>query len=62
MLLDELKNPSCKRPKKVEQAGFKPFKTVSQTINIHNKKILKYFDNKNTNASAEPFYAKKRLS
>ncbi|MGX1640567.1 transposase [Sphingobacterium sp. NPDC055431] len=44
--------------KKVEQTGFKAFKTVSRTINIHNKMILKYFDNKNINASAAPFYAK----
>lgn len=43
---------------KVEQAGFKSFNTVSRTINIHHKKILNYFDNKSTNASAESFNAK----
>lgn len=43
---------------KVEQAGYKSFNTVSRTINIHHKKILNYFDNKSTNASAESFNAK----
>lgn len=43
---------------KVDQAGFKSFNTVSRTINIHHKKILNYFDNKSTNASAESFNAK----
>ncbi|MCI0922568.1 transposase, partial [Sphingobacterium rhinopitheci] len=43
---------------KVEQSGFKSFNTVSRTINIHHKKILNYFDNKSTNASAESFNAK----
>lgn len=43
---------------KVERAGFKSFNTVSRTINIHHKKILNYFDNKSTNASAESFNAK----
>lgn len=43
---------------KVEQSGFKSFNTVSRTINIHYKKILNYFDNKSTNASAESFNAK----
>lgn len=43
---------------KVEQAGFKAYNTVSRTINIHHKKILNYFDNKSTNASAESFNAK----
>lgn len=43
---------------KVEQAGFKSFNTISRTINIHHKKILNYFDNKSTNASAESFNAK----
>lgn len=43
---------------KVEQAGFKSFNTVSRTINLHHKKILNYFDNKSTNASAESFNAK----
>ena len=43
---------------KVEQAAFKAFGTVSRTVNIHHKKILNYFDNKSTNASAESFNAK----
>ncbi|QGA26830.1 DDE transposase [Sphingobacteruim zhuxiongii] len=43
---------------KVEQAGFRSFNTVSRTINIHHKKILNYFDNRSTNASAESFNAK----
>lgn len=43
---------------KVEQAGFKSFGTVSRTINIHHRKILNYFDNRSTNASAESFNAK----
>lgn len=43
---------------KVIQAGFKSFNTVSRTINIHHKKILNYFDNRSTNASAESFNAK----
>ena len=43
---------------KVEQSGFKSFNTVSRTINLHHKKILNYFDNKSTNASAESFNAK----
>ena len=37
---------------KVEQSGFKSFNTVSRTIILHHKKILNYFDNKSTNASA----------
>ena len=43
---------------KVAQAGFKSFNTISRTIEIHHEKILNYFDNKNTNASAEAFNAK----
>jgi len=43
---------------KIEQTGFKSFNTVLRTINIHHKKILNYFDNKSTNASAESFNAK----
>lgn len=43
---------------KVGKAGFKSFNTVSRTINIHHKKILNYFDNRSTNASAESFNAK----
>ena len=43
---------------KVEQAGFKAFNTISRTISNHYKRILNYFDNKSTNASAESFNAK----
>ncbi len=43
---------------KVEQSGFKSFNTVSRTIILHHKKILNYFDNRSTNASAESFNAK----
>lgn len=43
---------------KVEQSGFKSFNTVSKTIILHHKKILNYFDNRSTNASAESFNAK----
>jgi len=42
----------------VEQSGFKSFNTLSRTIINHHKNILNYFDNKNTNASAESFNAK----
>jgi len=43
---------------KVEQSGFKSFNTVSRTVIIHHQKILNYFDNRATNASAESFNAK----
>ncbi len=43
---------------RVEQSGFKSFNTISRTIILHHKKILNYFDNKSTNASAESFNAK----
>ena len=43
---------------KVEQVGFKVFNTISKTIMNHYKKILNYFDNRSTNASAESFNAK----
>jgi len=43
---------------KVEQAGFKAFNTISKTIMNHYKRILNYFDNRSTNASAESFNAK----
>lgn len=44
--------------KDVEQAGFKSFNTLSRTIVNHYKRILNYFDNRSTNASAESFNAK----
>jgi len=43
---------------KVEKAGFKAFNTISKTIINHYKRILNYFNNKSTNASAESFNAK----
>lgn len=42
----------------VEQAGFKSFNTLSRTIANHYQRILNYFDNRSTNASAESFNAK----
>jgi transposase len=42
----------------VSQSGFKTFNTISRTIEIHHKRILNYFDNRSTNASAESFNAK----
>ena len=43
---------------KVEQSGLKNFNTLSRTIINHHKKILNYFDNRSTNASAESFNTK----
>lgn len=43
---------------KVEKAGFKTFNTLSRTIQNHYLRILNYFDNRSTNASAESFNAK----
>lgn len=42
----------------VEFVGFKAFNTISKTIELHHRKILNYFDNRSTNASAESFNAK----
>ena len=42
----------------VEQAGFKSFNTLAKTIENHYERILNYFDNRSTNASAESFNAK----
>ena len=42
----------------VDQSGLKTFNTVSRTIKNHYPTILNYFDNRNTNASAESFNAK----
>lgn len=42
----------------VEQAGFKAFNTLSRTIINHYPRILNYFNNRSTNASAESFNAK----
>ncbi len=43
---------------KVEKAEFKSFNTISKTIQNNYEKILNYFDNRSTNASAESFNAK----
>ena len=43
---------------KVAQSGFKSFNTISRTIENHHVTILNYFNNRNTNASAESFNAK----
>jgi transposase len=42
----------------VDQAGFKSFNTLSKTIMNHYPRILNYFNNRSTNASAESFNAK----
>ncbi len=42
----------------VEQSGFRTFNTISRTIQFNYKRILNYFDNKSTNASAESLNAK----
>lgn len=42
----------------VEKAELKAFSTVSRTIQNHYLTILNYFNNRNTNASAESFNAK----
>ncbi|MFZ3564479.1 ISAon1 family transposase [Tenacibaculum finnmarkense] len=43
---------------KVEDANLKSFNTIKKTIQHHYKPILNYFNNRNTNASAESFNAK----
>ena len=43
---------------KVELSGFKSFNTIAQTIKNHYNKILNFFNNRSTNASAESFNAK----
>ena len=42
----------------LEQSGFSVFKTVRGTFEKHYENILNYFENRNTNASAESFNAK----
>jgi transposase len=42
----------------VEQAGFKSFNILAKTIRNNYERILNYFDNRSTNASAESFNAK----
>jgi transposase len=43
---------------KVEECGFKSFRSIMNTIHTHYKEILNYFENRSTNASAESFNAK----
>jgi transposase len=43
---------------KVEKSGFKTFNTLARTIQNHYLRILNFFDNRSTNASAESFNAK----
>jgi transposase len=42
----------------VEQVGFKSFNILAKTIRNNYERILNYFDNRSTNASAESFNAK----
>ncbi len=42
----------------VTESGFKSFNTISATFYSHYPKILNFFDNRSTNASAESFNAK----
>ena len=44
--------------KQVEDTGFKAFNTVANSIKLHYRSILNYFQNRSTNASAESFNAK----
>ena len=44
--------------KDVEESGFKAFNTVARSFYLHYDKILNYFNNRSTNASAESFNAK----
>jgi transposase len=44
--------------KDVEQAGFRAFNTIVNTIALNYRSILNYFINRSTNASAESFNAK----
>ena len=42
----------------VEDAGYKSFNSISNTISQHYDSVLNYFNNKSTNAAAESFNAK----
>ncbi|MGS2738887.1 ISAon1 family transposase, partial [Sinomicrobium sp. M5D2P17] len=44
--------------KEVEEAGFKSFQTVANSMRLNYRSILNYFVNRSTNASAESFNAK----
>ncbi|MDD3033924.1 MAG: transposase [Bacteroidales bacterium] len=43
---------------RVTESGFKSFNSISATVYSHYDKILNYFNNRSTNASAESFNAK----
>lgn len=43
---------------KVEESGFKSFRSIMNTMHDNYREILNYFDNRSTNASAESFNAK----
>lgn len=43
---------------KVENSGFKSFRSIMNTMHDNYREILNYFDNRSTNASAESFNAK----
>ena len=43
---------------KVEEAGYKAFRSIRNAIQDHYQGILNYFDNRSTNAAAESFNAK----
>ena len=64
LLFSKSKNKDVMRLKmakwfnKVEKADFKSFHTISATFYSHYAEILNFFDNRNTNASAESFNAK----
>ncbi|MDT0643841.1 transposase [Zunongwangia sp. F363] len=44
--------------REVEEAGFKAFNTVANSIKFNYNTILNYFHNRSTNAAAESFNAK----
>jgi transposase len=43
---------------KIEQSGYKSFNSIARTIYSQYERIVNYFDNRSTNASAESFNAK----
>ena len=44
--------------KAVDESGFESFKTISETIQTNYERVLNFFENRSTNASAESFNAK----
>ena len=42
----------------VDESGFESFKTISETIQTSYERVLNFFENRSTNASAESFNAK----